>query len=195
MSVNTIYGNESISSMKNVNDDNEIPFTLNEQMKLDLNSIEVFLRSMLKPVTSNVNDSLGQNFIVSENFSFDPIKRIYLQDFYRSLLSTNFLYNQIKATPFDMSLPKGQKVITNLVKIKGNSSSAPLTEAINKKMDQLGSVEIAKSWFHSNIEFAPGTTNGNAVRTRGLYDDPKLIAFNEMKDEKGMNYKHNLFQV
>ena len=195
MSVNTIYGNESISSMKNVNDDNETPFTLNEQMKLDLNSIEVFLRSMLKPVTSNVNDSLGQNFIVSENFSFDPIKRIYLQDFYRSLLSTNFLYNQIKATPFDMSLPKGQKVITNLVKIKGNSSSAPLTEAINKKMDQLGSVEIAKSWFHSNIEFAPGTTNGNAVRTRGLYDDPKLIAFNEMKDEKGMNYKHNLFQV
>ncbi len=195
MSVNTIYGNESISSMKNVNDDNETPFTLNEQMKLDLNSIEVFLRSMLKPVNNNVNDSLGQNFIVSENFSFEPIKRIYLQDFYRSLLSTNFLYNQIKAEPFDMPLDRSNKVVTNLVKIKGNSSSAPLTEAINKKMDQLGSVEIAKSWFHSNIEFAPGTTSGNAVRTRGLYDDPKLISFNEMKDEWGVNYKHNLFQL
>ena len=63
--------------MSDINDDNGKPLSLNDQMQLDLNCIEVFFRSMLKPVVNNSDDPNGRNFIVAENFSFDPIRRIY----------------------------------------------------------------------------------------------------------------------
>ena len=157
---------------------NDGPIPLSDQLELDTQCIEVFLRSVLKPINNNEDDPSGKNYIVAENFSLEPLKRVYMQDFYRSLLSTDTLYDKLTVTKADSPPAESVKVISNLVTVTANTGNGDLNRAINAEMAKIHEVELQKSWFHSNIEFA----EGNATRRQGLYDYQKLIDFNNNRD-------------
>lgn len=155
----------------NVNDGELNLFT--EQGQLDLDCIEVFFKSMLKPVNENDSDiESKKNFIVRENFSFEPLKRIYLQDFYKSLLANDYMYDQISVQPVNNY---GQ-LSSNMVNVQSGPQLPSVARAdVNSVFSDLGTVEIGSSSFHSSTEFA---ANANS-RTRGCYDTDKLKADNE----------------
>ena len=77
---------------QNIND-GRIEF--DDYISMNRAALEVFFRSMLKPINDNETDAEGKNFIVEENFSFEPLKRLYFQDFYKSLLSTEKMYGMV----------------------------------------------------------------------------------------------------
>ena len=159
---------EPRASRTNINDG---PIAFNDYISLNRAGLEAFFRSMLKPVNDNDSDSNGKNFIVEENFSLEPLKRLYFQDFYKSLLSTEKLYDLVKYDKFDNEWGN-KKVLSNSVKIKGNTDNTTLNAAIDAVMGRMNEVEIDESHFHSTIEF----TEGN--RNKGLYDYGKLPTVN-----------------
>ena len=163
---------------------NDGPIQVPDQDQLNADCIEVFLRTMLKPVNDNYQDYDKENLVSLENFSFDGFKRLYMQDLYRSLLSTDVLYNQLKVKTVDNKIPLDQggtvTIPSNMVEVFANDGSASLiSDGIRQKINgvlgsSLGPVELKNTWFHSTMEFADSTS----TRHRGLYDTEELATAN-----------------
>ena len=168
---------------QNIND-GRIEF--DDYISMNRAALEVFFRSMLKPINDNETDAKGKNFIVEENFSFEPLKRLYFQDFYKSLLSTEKMYGMVKCDPVNDTWTTNdghtKTVVANSVKIQGNTEIGDLDTAINSTVGAMDAVEIDESHFHSTIEFTENASNRNV----GLYDYGKL---------PGVNASGELFQL
>ena len=168
---------------QNINDG---PIEFDDYISMNRAALEVFFRSMLKPINDNETDAKGKNFIVEENFSFEPLKRLYFQDFYRSLLSTEKMYGMVKCDPVNDTWTTNdghtKTVVANSVKIQGNTEIGDLDTAINSTVGAMDAVEIDESHFHSTIEFTENASNRNV----GLYDYGKL---------PGVNASGELFQL
>lgn len=167
---------------QNINDG---PIDFDHYISMNRAALEVFFRSMLKPINDNETDAKGKNFIVEENFSFEPLKRLYFQDFYRSLLSTEKMYDMVRCDPVNDTWSNDghtKTVVANSVKIQGHTEIGDLDTAINSTVGAMDAVEIDESHFHSTIEFTENASNRNA----GLYDYGKL---------PGVNASGELFQL
>ena len=168
---------------QNINDG---PIEFDDYISMNRAALEVFFRSMLKPINDNETDAKGKNFIVEENFSFEPLKRLYFQDFYKSLLSTEKMYGMVKCDPVNDTWTTNdghtKTVVANSVKIQGNTEIGDLDTAINNTVGAMDAVEIDESHFHSTIEFTENASNRNV----GLYDYGKL---------PGVNASGELFQL
>ena len=161
------------------------------QLDIDVNMLEAFIRSNMRPIDANENDNAYKNAISHARLPFESIKRLYMQDFHESLLGgkASYLYNLIKVESCDFihtTVVSGQqssvKIPTNLVTIstKGKSTEGNtelphvVREVINSKLAGK-SFSIGPESFHTAIEF----TDNPEKRYAGLYDKDKLIADNQ----------------
>ena len=153
--------------------------TVNDALNDDINLIENFIRSEMKSVMENTEDTELENLVSKARLPFDAVRRLYMQDYYPYLMENDYLYNLLKCEPVDNEISSDTVIGTNNVKISFNEKDFPnLTNMINDKLATIRPCEIDESHFHSTIEFADLTNNIKAIRVE-CFDFQKLSCISD----------------